>query len=589
MTEIEASPVVTQSDSITHFDTRRLQKGCWIALIVIAIVRAWFTRYELMGGDSLAYLDIGRAIAGGHLSATVNGIWSPGYPGFISVFFLAFRPNVYWEAPLVHFVNLLIFIVALACFQLLWNEVLQWHRKFADDNAAEITERAFWALGYAIFGIATLNLITVGLVAPDLLVGAFCCLAGWGALRLKRDPSFGRSLLLGVVLALAYYAKAPFFPLGIVFIVSACLWRPLTRRTILLAGTALVIFLLVCAPFVTALSLAKHRLTFGDSARLNQAFFINGVQHYEHWQGGPPGSGTPVHPTRKLSDYPEIYEFVSSSNMGTYPPWFDPSYWYEGITPHLNWKRQAVVFVRDLALEYQILLESAAGLICVLIILGLLSSHRKGWIRGFAKVWFIWVPGAMALVMFALIHVEPRYLGGWLILLFAGVVCSCSLPTDAGTSRAVRCIADAALITVGATLILAASREAVGVDYAAGRTPYNASIAVFLLNNGLHPGDGVALIGNGTEAYWAHLARLHLVAEIPSGIVSRPGHPALDFWESRLEQQQKALGILERTGAKAVIAGSQWSIAGSVPSIVPAPWKKIDGTGAYVYFFHANP
>ena len=55
---------------------------------------------------------------------------------------------------------------------------------------------------------------------------------------------------------------------------------------------------------------------------------------------------------------------------------------------------------------------------------------------------------------------------------------------------------------MGAALILAVSREAVGADYEASRSPSNASIAAFLLNNGLRPGDGVALIGNGTEAYW---------------------------------------------------------------------------------------
>jgi hypothetical protein len=191
--------------------------------------------------------------------------------------------------------------------------------------------------------------------------------------------------------------------------------------------------------------------------------------------------------------------------------------------------------------------------------------------------------------MFALVHVEPRFLGGWLILLFSGAVCACSLPTDTGTRRAVWCIGTAAVITAGAALILAVSREAVGADYEASRSPFNASIAAFLLNNGLRPGDGVALIGNGTEAYWAHLAQLRLVAEIPAGIASRPGHPAMDFWESGPEQQQRALGILGQTGAKAVIAGSQHSIEGSVPSIVPAPWKKIDGTGAYVYFFPARP
>ena len=588
MTEVEAPWVAAQSDSITHIDTRRIHSGCWVALIAIAIVRAWFTRYELMGGDSLAYLDIAREVAGGHPGAAIHAYWSPGYPVLVSFFLWLFHPNVYWEAPLVHFVNVLIFAATLACFRLFWSEVRDWHEKYAEIRDAEIPEGAFWALGYAVFGIATLNLIRVGLIGPDLLVSAFCCLAGWSALRLRRSPSINRSLLLGLVLGVGYYVKAPFFPMAIVFLVCACLWRPLSLRAILLAGTAIAMFLLVCAPFVTALSLAKGRLTFGDSARVNYAFYIDGVQHYEHWQGGPPGAGMPVHPTRKLSDHPDIYEF-GVKNMGTYPAWFDPSYWYEGITPHLNSKHQVVVLVRDLALEFQIILESGAELVCVLIILALLSNYRRPWIKGLRRLWFIWVPGAIALTMFALVHVEPRFLGGWLILLFSGAVCACSLPTDTGTRRAVWCIGTAAVITAGAALILAVSREAVGADYEASRSPFNASIAAFLLNNGLRPGDGVALIGNGTEAYWAHLAQLRLVAEIPAGIASRPGHPAMDFWESRPEQQQRALGILGQTGAKAVIAGSQHSIEGSVPSIVPAPWKKIDGTGAYVYFFPANP
>ena len=76
----------------------------------------------------------------------------------------------------------------------------------------------------------------------------------------------------------------------------------------------------------------------------------------------------------------------------------------------------------------------------------------------------------------------------------------------------------------------------------------------------------VALIGHGTEAYWAHLARLRVVAEIPAHITTHQTRPALDFWESGTEQQQKALSILERTGASAVVAGSQLSPEGSVPS-----------------------
>ena len=198
-------------------------------------------------------------------------------------------------------------------------------------------------------------------------------------------------------------------------------------------------------------------------------------------------------------------------------------------------------------------------------------------------------PGAIALPMFAIVHVESRFLGGWMILLFGGVICACSLPTDRSTLRAVSCVGFAALLTAGAVLVSQASQEALKSDHAAGRSPRNALIAVYLLNNGLRPGNQVAVMGDGSYAYWAHLARLHIVAEIPANIRWYQAHPALDFWESGPEQQQHSLRVLEQTGAKAVIADTQGVVTGSEPSFVPAPWRKIDGTDAYVYFFHANP
>jgi hypothetical protein len=561
---------------------RRFQVGCWLALIAIAVMRAWFTRYEFFA-DSVSYLDIGRMIAEGHPGTAVHAYWSPGYPAVLSVFLWLFHPSAYWECPLVHLVNVMIFIGALASFQLFWSEMRLWHEDYAGDSHAVIPDLAFWALGYSIFAVATLSIITVALVNPDMLVAAFCCLAGWAALRFRRSPNIGAGLLLGLVLALGYYAKAPFFPIGLVFLLCASLAWPLSRRRAFLSGTALVTFLLLCAPFIVAISMAKGRLTFGDSARLNQAFIINGVRPRRHWQGGPSGAGMPIHPSRKLNDFPEIYEFAAK-DMGTYPPWFDPTYWYEGVIPHFNWKLQPKIFVANVAVELRTIMESGAQVVCAALILILLASHHTFWIRAVSRLWFMWVPAIAALTMFALIHVDSRYLGGWLILFYAGVICACLLPADKATKRAVGTVGLAVLITTGAGLILQVSQEAIALDHAAGRNPRNATLAAFLLHNGVHQGDPVAVIGDGEFAYWAHLARLHVVAEIPADI-SRPTQPSIDFWQSRQEQQVKALMLLERTGARAVIADPQGLVATPLASVVPEPWKKIDGTDAYVYFF----
>jgi len=588
MTNVDLQLAEAPADPITRVDIRGLQTSCWVVLIVIAIVRAWLTRY-FIHGDAISYLDLGRMIAEGHSGSAIHAYWSPGYPILLSLFLRVFHPDAYWESPLAHFVNVVVFIGALACFQLFWRELRQWHENYAKRCGTEISERAFWILGYSAYAIAALNVIGVALVCPDLLVAALCCLAGWAALRFRRSPSTGRALVLGLVLALGYYAKSPFFPMGFVFIVCAGLGWPPPRRTILLGGTALATYLLMCAPYIAAISLSKGHFTFGESARLAQAFYINGVQYYQHWQGGPPGSGIPVHPTRKLNDFPAIYEFAAM-DMGTYPPWFDPTYWYQGVTPHPNWKLQTKIFVANLLLEFQIIMEFCAMLVAAVIVLALLTGSRRRWMKGFWDLWYIWAPAAIALPMFALVHVESRFLGGWLILLFAGAICACPQPAGGSTGRVVSCVAFAAVLTATASLASQASQEVLGRDHTTDRNPSSAVIATFLLNNGLHPGEQVAVIGDGADgAYWAHLARLRVVSEIPAGYWPPEAHPSLDFWESGPERQQRSLRILEQTGAKAVVAGSQTSMPGMVPSVVPSSWKKIDGTWAYVYFFHANP
>jgi hypothetical protein len=588
MAATESPTAVQPQPSVVATSGVRLRRtGCWIALIAFATLRAWFTRYEL-SPDSMSYLDIARAVAEGHAKAALSSYWSPGYPVLISFFLRIFHPGIYWEFPLVHAANVLIFAGTLACFELFWSDAFEWHSDHAGRDGT-IPEGAFWALGYAAFAIAALNIITVGIPGPDLLVAAFALLAGWCVLRFRRAPGVASgvhgALLLALVLAFGYYAKAPFFPMAFVFIACAFCQRPFSRKNAVLAGAATAAFLLLAAPFITALSRMNGRITFGDTARMSEAFYIDGVQFFRHWQGGPPGSGTPIHPTRKLNDFPEVFEFAAD-NMGTYPPWFAPTYWYAGIRPHLILKRQAIVAARSLALEAQIIVESGAELICAAIFLALLAGYRRRWIITFRQLWFVWTPGAVALAMFALIHVEPRFLGGWLVMIFGGAACACSLSPEAGLRRAVWCISVAALVTSAGSVVLQASREAIGIDHADGRSAEEALIAAGLLESGLHAGDDVALIGDGTGAYWAHLARLQIVAEIPGGNASHL--PAMDFWESGPASQQKTLNILQGTGAKAVIADEVAAMADGLPAGASSQWKRIGGTGAYIYLFPAR-
>ena len=48
------------------------------------------------------------------------------------------------------------------------------------------------------------------------------------------------------------------------------------------------------------------------------------------------------HPTRKIYDDPTMYEFGTPFKV-TYPPWYDPSYWYEGVKLTLDPREQLSV------------------------------------------------------------------------------------------------------------------------------------------------------------------------------------------------------------------------------------------------------
>src|SRR3989344_5107253 len=106
-------------------------------------------------------------------------------------------------------------------------------------------------------------------------------------LRIKRNEGrWGIFALFGILLGLGYLTKAALFPMAFIFLsvgfFAAGNWRKALPRGIL----SFFVFLLMATPYVYLLSREKNRLTFSDAGRLNYAWFINDVTHYNHWQGG---------------------------------------------------------------------------------------------------------------------------------------------------------------------------------------------------------------------------------------------------------------------------------------------------------------
>jgi hypothetical protein len=104
-----------------------------------------------------------------------------------------------------------------------------------------------------------------------------------------------------------------------------------------------------------------------------------------------------------------------------------------------------------------------------------------------------------------------------------------------------------------------------------GSTDSHPEIADGLQRLGLRQGDRVGFIGESFTAFWARLARVRIVAEIP------PQH-AREFWSADPDRRSDALGTFADAGAVAVVADT-------VPeALVARGWQTIGDTGYAVYF-----
>ncbi len=562
-----------------RFPTKRLlEKILLPASVALGLVHAWAGRYS-MNPDGVSYLDMGDALVRRDWAHAVNGYWSPLYGWMLGLVVGEVQPSSRWEFPLVHVLNFAIFLVALLCFRIFLHEVIRFVHERAEldegksDGRAALPDWAFLLLGYSIFLWASLELVSLYDVSPDQAVLAFVCLDAGLWLRLRRNPTFRNFALLGLLLGIGYWIKAILFPLGFLTLLFVYLWKRPSRMWLRGAALSALVFLAVAAPLVLALSWQTGRPTFGDSGKLNYAWAVSPRTFWRNWQGETPGSGTPVHPTRQLAQHPPVFEFAGPI-PGTYPPWADPSYWNEGLRWHFRIRPQMEVLAANFASESRLLLRAQPGLVIAVIVLALLSGGV--WFVGLRDLWPLIALPAAAFAVYLPIHVEDRFLGGFVVVLFLTLVAAVQLrPAD---QRSAGYVAIAVFITIALATADVTLRYATHHLAIAGSGPNSAWQDVLaaeqLQKMGARPGDRVAVIGDGTGAYWARLAKLRIVAEVMGA-----NHGSAQFWESPEEARERVYAAFAGAGASRAVS--------SCPSNVSNGWQRIAGTDYCVLPLHA--
>jgi hypothetical protein len=185
----------------------------------------------------------------------VNAWWSPLYPWLVGNVVGILKPSMKWEFPLVHAVNFAIFLVALLVFRYLLYTLLAHSRAVSSRESAigignALPDWALVLLGYTIFWWIALEVQSLYSVGPDLLVVTGFCLVVAMLLRLEPGARLVQFALVGVVLGISYWAKTVMFPLGLVVLAGAYLWRRSTPGWARGIGLAALIFWCLCAPLI---------------------------------------------------------------------------------------------------------------------------------------------------------------------------------------------------------------------------------------------------------------------------------------------------------------------------------------------------
>ena len=582
LSEINAQPKIGAPATPNY---RLLRIFCWVVALALGAAEAWATRFT-MNPDGISYLDIGDAYWRGDWHNAINAFWSPLYSWILGFFLKALKPSAYWEYPLAHLVNFLIYVAALACFEFFLKIFIAERGRrdveLLKGGQTGLPEPAWWLLGYSLFVSSFLLLIGVGLVTPDMCVAAFISLASALVLKIRTGDASGRTfVILGLVLGFGYLAKAVMFPLGLVFLAMAVLAGRRSRDRFRNATLATLTFVAIASPFIAAISAAKGRPTFGDSGRLTYAGCIGGVDPWYPGDGGRlvcigsgwvenidgpsvAQTGSLRHPPERIFDNPPAYSF-GQAITGTYTFWYDPSYWQDGIRGLFDRSTQLQIIGQSLLIYFDLLTTVDLNILVPLLALLFISSDPIRFSTRAAEHWELLVPTATGFILYSLVHTEVRYVAAfaailWLIA-FQGL--------QFRESRQMRRFVTVTAVAIAVTTLAFDGKIVVdGVLAAKRAVPVYWQAATAMNDQGAGPGEEIGTVtpeafGTG-GAFVARLARVQIIAQ-----VNQPDR----FWSAPASTQSTVLEAFRKAGAEGVLG---WKIPKSAPG-----WQRLGQTDYY--------
>ena len=316
---------------------------------------------------------------------------------------------------------------------------------------------------------------------------------------------------------------------------------------------AVLAMLVVAAPFVVAISLARGRFTVGEAGRLNYIWSLRAEGDRAQPMEGLLAHREGTHPPRKVLDAPAVWDF-GRPGPGTVPLSFDPAYWSEGVRLRLEPRAQLRVLAVNAGAVGQVLRRWLPALTIVVLVLLIAGRAALG---PAARLWRLDVLGLAPVLVYPVVWVEGRYLAAAVVLVlfvpFAAAVRSAPLEPRVATAAAL-----AALLTLVVPPAAATLADVARDPGLRGAPPAVAVEAAAVRALGLRPGDAVAVVGNFYDVGWARLARVRVVATLDADRAS--------------DYDPRLAPALASTGARLVV-----SDRGPLRAIAPDDWIPLGG------------
>jgi len=526
-----------------HSVTRKLLIIYILLLIPITWLAARFGQYQL-DGDAVAYMDIADLLRSHHWAGAINGYWNPLYPACLALAKVLSKANNYNELAAYYWMNYAIFLAQIVAIFFFVSALVRLRSKMGTELIKPIMSlNTLRLLGMGLLVIASQRELCMDKVRPDALLLTLLLVALTMLLEALTATSFIPINLLftrltGVFFGLAYLAKSVAFLLVLIAIVlmmafqfwiqHQCIWRIIASGAMAAVG-----FIIIASPYIAALSLEKHRFDFGDSGALNYAWYSAGTEkmHLEPWMTSSFGAATVhlIHPEKQLLSSPGIYSYRTDI-YGTYPTWFDTSFFNDRIIPHLNLPVLTQRDMRDLVLVFRYLFNHPESL----ILLGLLviMGARFGYIQHRRQMfWFPMATFGLAMwCIYGVVNIEERYVTVPFIVMALTAFAMLYLPSneeDTGDEEGLLWIQKTvtamvillAFFALGESLRVALearrNAEVAGLTHT-WESPHVIDSARALSVLGVKPGDEIACLGDGAcmYHYWARLAGVRILTEV---------------------------------------------------------------------------